>query len=115
MKNFEIQCSIIDNSYKMDKMFSLCQWSSSICSPPLSKFAGEDIQQVINNDPHSTIAETFLSLSHNRVIHNYLKITSHWVSHQLTHEQQVKLNGENLEKFQNDSCRLCDIITDDET
>ena len=34
---------------------------------------------------------------------------------QLTHEQLVKLCHEDLAKFQHDSCRLCDIITDDET
>ncbi|CAF4326331.1 unnamed protein product [Rotaria sordida] len=46
------------------------------------------------------------------------KITSRWVSHQLTDEQKqerVKLGRENLAKFRNDSWRLCDTITGDET
>ncbi|CAF4038033.1 unnamed protein product [Rotaria sordida] len=46
------------------------------------------------------------------------KITSRWVSHQLTDEQRqerVKLCRENLTKFRNDSWRLCGIITGDET
>ena len=43
------------------------------------------------------------------------EVTSRWVPHQLTHEQRVKLFRENLTKFRNDSCRLCDIITGDET
>ena len=45
------------------------------------------------------------------------KVTSRWISHQLTDEQKqqrVKLCRENLAKFQNGSCRLCDIITGDE-
>ena len=42
------------------------------------------------------------------------KVTSRWVSHQLTHEQRVELCLENLAKFQNDSWRLCDIITGEE-
>ena len=41
-------------------------------------------------------------------------VTSHWVFHQLIHELRVKLSHENLVKFQNDSWRLCDIITGDE-
>ena len=43
------------------------------------------------------------------------KVTSRWEPHQLTDEQRVKLCRENLSKFQNDSCRLCDIIRGDET
>ena len=43
------------------------------------------------------------------------KVTSRWISHQLAHEQRVKLCHENLVKFQNDFWRLCDIITGDET
>ena len=40
------------------------------------------------------------------------KVISRWVPHQ----QRVKLCHENLAKFQNGSCRLCDIIiTGDET
>ena len=53
---------------------------------------------------------TLLSL----IVHDCLKMTkviSHWVSHQLGHER-VKLCCENFPKFQNGSCRLCDIITD---
>ena len=41
-------------------------------------------------------------------------VTSRWVPHQLTHEQRVKLCRENLTKFQNGFCRLCDIVTGDE-
>ena len=37
------------------------------------------------------------------------KVISRWVPHQLTDEQRVKLCRENLAKFQNGSCRLCDI------
>ena len=60
---------------------------------------------------------TLLFLSHGtigRIIHDCFKIEkviSLWVPHQLTHEQRVKLCGENLAKFQNGSWRLCDIIT----
>ena len=43
------------------------------------------------------------------------KVRSRWVSHQLTHEQRVKLCREKSVKFQNGSCRLCDIIIGDET
>ena len=93
----------------------------------LSKSTGENIQlvqQVINNDPHSTydeiIAET--SLSHStieQIIHDWFKmkkVPSCWVTHQLTDEQKqrVKLCPEKLAKFQNSSWRLCDIITGDE-
>ena len=38
------------------------------------------------------------------------KVTSRWVLNQLTLEQRVKLCCENLMKFQNGSCQLCDII-----
>ena len=41
------------------------------------------------------------------------KVTSRWLPHQLTHEQRVKLCNENLARFQNGCCRLCDIITGD--
>ena len=92
----------------------------------VSQFTGENIQllrQIISNDPHSTYDEIIpeTSLSHGtieRIIHDCLKmkkVTSRWVLHQLTHEQRVKLCRENLAKFQNGSCRLCDIITGDET
>ncbi|CAF4847578.1 unnamed protein product [Rotaria sp. Silwood1] len=46
------------------------------------------------------------------------KVTSRWVSHELTDEQKqqrVQLCRENLAKFQTGSGRLCDIITGDET
>ncbi|CAF3874745.1 unnamed protein product [Rotaria sp. Silwood1] len=46
------------------------------------------------------------------------KITSRWVSHQLTDEQKqerVKLCRDSLAKFRNGSWRLCDIIIGDET
>ena len=86
----------------------------------------ELVRQVITNDPHSTyddiIAETFLSHGTiERIIHGHLKlrkVTSRWVSHQLTAEQKkerVKLCRENLAKFRAGSWRLCDIITGDET
>ncbi|CAF2552799.1 unnamed protein product [Rotaria sp. Silwood2] len=62
---------------------------------PVSELTDENIElvrEVINNDPHSTyddiIAETFLSYGTiERIIHDCLKmkkITSRWVSHQLT-------------------------------
>ena len=93
---------------------------------PLSEFIGENIQlirQIISNDPRSTYNEFIpeTSLSHGtieRIIHDLFKmkkVTSRWVLHQLTHEQQVKLCRESLAKFQNDSRRLCAIITGDET
>ena len=85
-------------------------------SSPVSEFTGENIQlvqQVINNDPHSTydeiIAETSLSLSHDtieQIIHDCLKmkkVTSRWILHQLIHKQRVKLCRENLRKFHNGS------------
>ena len=43
------------------------------------------------------------------------KVTSYWISHQLTHEQRANLCRENLAKFQNGSCRSCNMITGDET
>ena len=100
---------------------------------PVSEFTSENIRlvrQVISSDPYSTndeiITETSLSLSlcHGtieRIIHNWLKtkkVTSCWVPHQLTDEQKqqrVELCCENLAKFQNSCCRLCDIIRGDET
>ena len=65
----------------------------------LSEFTAENIQlvrQVISNDPHSTYHEIIVetSLSHGtikRIIHDCLKmkkLTSRWVSHQLTDEQK---------------------------
>ena len=42
------------------------------------------------------------------------KVTPRWVHHQLTHKQRVRLCRENLVKFQNGSCRLCDIVTGNE-
>ena len=45
-------------------------------------------------------------------------MTSRWVSHQLSDEpkrDRVRLCRENLVKFRDDSWRLCDIITGDET
>lgn len=70
----------------------------------------ELVRQVISNDPHSTydeiIAETLLSFGTiERIIHDCLKLrklTSRWVSHQLTDEQKqqrVKLCRGNLAKF----------------
>ena len=78
----------------------------------LSQLSNENIQLVISNDPHSTydeiIAEISLSLSwYNRTNYPRLpqdeKVTSRWISHQLTHKQRVKLYSENLANFQSDS------------
>ena len=87
---------------------------------PVSEFTGENIEmlrQVISDDPYSTydeiIPETSLSTIE-RIIHDCLKmkkVTYSWIPDQLTDEQQVKLCHENLTKFQNGSCRLCDIMT----
>ena len=81
---------------------------------PLSQFTGESIQlvrQFISHNPYSTydeiIVETFLSHGTTEwIIHDCLKmkkVTSRWVPHQLTHEQQVKLCGKSLSKFRNGS------------
>ena len=91
----------------------------------LSQFTSENIQllrQVISNDPHSTYHEiiTETSLSHDtieRIIYDCLKmkqVTFCLIPHQLTHEQRVKFCHKNLAKFQNGSCRLCNIITGNE-
>ena len=40
-----------------------------------------------------------------RIIHDYLKITSRYVAHQLTDKQRVQLSHENLTKLQNDTWR----------
>jgi len=96
---------------------------------PASKITDENIELVwtiIDEDPHSTYddIEAETSLSHGtifRIIHEYLKkkkITSRWVPHELTPEQKhlrVKFCPENLKKFSNNSWRLCDIVTGDET
>ena len=87
---------------------------------PVSQFSGENIElirQVTSNDPHSAyheiIAETYLSPGTvERIVRDCLKmkkVRSRGVSHQLTHEQRVKLCRENLATFQNGSCRLYDI------
>ncbi|CAF3228612.1 unnamed protein product [Rotaria socialis] len=99
--------------------------------PTVADFRASDenielVRQVINNDPHSTyndiIAETSLSRgTMEQIIHNYLKmkkVTSRWIPHQLNDEQKqerVRLCRENLAKFRDGSCRLCDIITGGET
>ena len=86
----------------------------------------ELVRTIIDEDPHSTNddIEAETSLSHRtifRIIHEYLKkkkITSRWVPHELTPEQKhlrVKFCRENLKKFSNNSWRLCDIVTGDET
>ncbi|CAF3844937.1 unnamed protein product [Rotaria sp. Silwood1] len=86
----------------------------------------ERVRQVIKDDPHSTYdditVETGLSRGTiERIIHDCLKmrkVTSRWVVHQPTDEQKqerFRICRQNLEKFRNGTCRLCDIITGNET
>ena len=96
---------------------------------PISQIKPENIQAVqdiIDEDPHSTYddieAETLLSRGTvERVIHDHLrmrKLASRWVPHELTPDQKqlrVQICRENLEKLRNNSWRLCDILTGDET
>jgi len=96
---------------------------------PVSKTNPENIQavqDVIDEDPHSTYddieAITLLSRGTiERIIQDHLKlrkVTSRWVPHELTPSQKqlrVKICRENLAKFRNNSWRLCDILTGDET
>jgi len=96
---------------------------------PVSKITLENIQlvqRVIQEDPHCTFddieAETELSRGTiSRIIHDHLKmkkVTSRWVPHELTLEQKqlrVKICKENLAKLLNNSWRLCDIVTGDES
>jgi histone-lysine N-methyltransferase SETMAR len=96
---------------------------------PISATKPENIQavqDVIDEDPHSSYedieAETQLSRGTiERIIHDHLrvrKLASRWVPHELTTDQKqlrVKICRENLEKFRNNSWRLCDILTGDET
>lgn len=96
---------------------------------PVSKTTKENIdlvRRIIDEDPHSSYEdiEEETELSHgtvHKIIHEYLqmqKISSRWVPHELTPEQKslrVQICKENLKKFQQDTWRLCDILTGDET
>ncbi|CAF3821598.1 unnamed protein product [Rotaria sp. Silwood1] len=96
---------------------------------PISIFTDENIErvrQVIEDDPHSTYDDITVEIGLSRgiierIIHDCLKIrkvTSCWVAHQLTDEQKqerFRICHPNLEKFGNETWRLCDIITGDET
>lgn len=96
---------------------------------PLSVTTNENIQQIqrlIEENPHCTYDELEAETDISRgtiytIIHDHLKlkkVTSRWVPHQLTlehKEERVRLCRENLEKFRNNSWRLCNIITGDES
>ncbi|CAF3737820.1 unnamed protein product [Rotaria sp. Silwood1] len=96
---------------------------------PISVLTDENVErvrQVIKDDPHSTYdditVETDLSRGTiERIIHDCLKmrkVTSRWVVHQPTDEQKqerFRICRQNLEKFRNGTCRLCNIITGNET
>ncbi|CAF1360549.1 unnamed protein product [Didymodactylos carnosus] len=93
---------------------------------PISVLTDENIEQVIEDDPHSTyddiIAET--SLSHGTIewiIHDCLKmrkVTPRWVAHKLSDDQKqqrLRVCCQNPAKFQTGKWRLSDVITGDET
>ncbi len=80
----------------------------------------------MNQDSHISIdyIAIILDISHGSVytiLKQHLrlrKISSRWVPHQLTQEQRqrrVNICLENLQKFENGTWRLCDIVTGDET
>jgi len=86
----------------------------------------ELVRDLIEADPHSSYddieAETELSRGTIfNIIHDHLKmkkITSRWVPHELTSDQKqarVRFCRENLDRFLSNSCRLCNILTGDET
>jgi [histone H3]-lysine36 N-dimethyltransferase SETMAR len=86
----------------------------------------EEVQRLIEEDPHCTYDEIEAATELSRgiiytIIHDHLKlqkVISRWVPHQLTLEQKqerVRICQENLTKFRNNSWKLCNIITGDET
>ena len=96
---------------------------------PVSETTEENIElvrSVVEADPHSTYDEIEVETELSRgtifnIIHDHLKlrkITSRWVPHELTPQQKkerVRICRENLDNFLNNSWRLCNIITGDET
>lgn len=84
------------------------------------------VSTVIEENPFSTYddIQAQTSLCHgtiNHIIHDYLKmkkITSRWVPHLLSpenREKRVRFCRESLEKFENQTWRLGDVITGDES
>lgn len=96
---------------------------------PVTETTSENIEQVrdiINIDPHITVDElqAQTDLSHGtiqRIISDHLnlrKITARYVPKQLTDSQRAKrvqICKENLAKFESGACRLCDVVTGDES
>jgi len=86
----------------------------------------EEIRSLINDDPHLTIDEIQVETGMSRgtierIISNHLqlkKITARWVPNVLTDNQRserVRICKDNLEKFNQGTWRLCDVITGDES
>ncbi|CAF1613832.1 unnamed protein product, partial [Didymodactylos carnosus] len=85
------------------------------------------VRSIIEDDPHSAYEQIEHTLgigssAVNSIIHEYLKLhkmCTRWVPHQLTNDQKqfcIQLCRDSLERFEGgQSCRVFDIITDDES
>ena len=96
---------------------------------PITIMIFENIQKVkavIVNDPWCTYDEIEVETELSRgtihtIIHEHLKmkkVTSRWVPHQLSEQNKldrVRICQENLDKFDQDKWRLCDVVTVDES
>ena len=96
---------------------------------PITIMIFENIQKakaVIVNDPWCTYDEIEVETKLSRgtihtIIHEHLKmkkVTSRWVPHQLSEQNKldrVRICQENLDKFDQDKWRLCDVVTVDES
>ena len=96
---------------------------------PATETTTEHIEQVrclIDGDPHLTIDEIQVETGMTRrtiqrIISDYLqlrKITARWVPNILTDAQWIergRLCQENLAKFHQGTCRLCDVVTGDQS
>jgi hypothetical protein len=96
---------------------------------PLSIITQQNIdlvQDLVNDDPHISIdyIATIFDISHGSVdaiLKQHLglsKVSSRWVPHNLNQQQRqrrIDICIENLQKFENGTWRLCDIVTGDES